>query len=236
MPKESRRSSRRSKKRAPKCRSRRSRRTHTRSYRASSQKESLQQRLQQQPFNIYKGDTVKLANRHLEEKHLNIFADACEHNILYECRFLDLSGNQISTNGIKNLAGKIKALPILETLKLSNNNIQDAGCSALAEAIDMGAMVNVAELNLGMNQISDDGVAALARAITPDNQGGMALAHCNTLTLTLNRIGDRGVEALCSALGRGALPVLKKLNISLNPVGLEGSRKAQNVILDRTPP
>ena len=56
------------------------------------------------------------------------------------------------------------ALPSLEYLFLGNNQIGDAGLSALAEAVGNGALPQLNRLVLSENAIGDIGISALASA------------------------------------------------------------------------
>ena len=52
-------------------------------------------------------------------------------------------------------------------------------------------MAGLTLLNLGNNQIDDFGMTAFAEAIKPVNEGGIgAMAQCQTLDLGGNQIGD----------------------------------------------
>ena len=57
------------------------------------------------------------------------------------------------------------ALASLEELHLQENEIGDAGCTALAEACGRGALANLSELCLYGNQIGHMGRTALAEAL-----------------------------------------------------------------------
>ena len=63
----------------------------------------------------------------------------------------------------------------LQTLWLNDNNIGDAGLTALAEAVESGALASLESLFLNGNGIGDEGMSALAKAITPDKDGKGAL-------------------------------------------------------------
>ena len=62
----------------------------------------------------------------------------------------------------------------LQTLWLNDNNIGDAGLTALAEAVESGALAQLTRLDLDNNRIGDAGLTALAEAIKPtaDNASG----------------------------------------------------------------
>ena len=64
-----------------------------------------------------------------------------------------------------------------QVLRLDENKIADAGLTALAKAVESGALDNLNKLFLSGNQISDAGLSALAKAITPGPSGKGALDH-----------------------------------------------------------
>ena len=53
----------------------------------------------------------------------------------------------------------------MQKLSLYNNKISDAGLTALAKAVESGALASLAVLDLQANQIGDAGVSALADAV-----------------------------------------------------------------------
>jgi len=108
------------------------------------------------------------------------------------------------------------ALDTLLTLRLSCNQIGDAGLSAFARALQptadlpAGALPRLRELSLHHNQIGEAGVAALARAC----EGGAApLAQLSELHLFNNALGSAGLEALARACRGGAWPQLSHLDL-----------------------
>ena len=114
---------------------------------------------------------------------------SCDLNMSFYARF--------SANG---------ALPQLETLLLSRNEIGDIGISALASACASGALPQLNRLVLSENAIGDVGLSSLAAAV-----GNGALASLDTLDLSENEIGEAGMTAFADAVGKGALASLKKI-------------------------
>ena len=91
----------------------------------------------------------------------------------------------------------------VQTLWLSNNKISDAGLTALAKAVESGALPQLKELSLDSNKIGDAGLTALAKAV----ESG-ALPQLKKLHLYKNQIGDVGMQALAGAVSKGALDKL----------------------------
>ena len=58
-----------------------------------------------------------------------------------------------------------------QVLRLSNNNIGDAGLTALAKAVESGALPQLKELGLGSNSIGDVGLSALADVVSRGGVG-----------------------------------------------------------------
>ena len=54
----------------------------------------------------------------------------------------------------------------VQELLLSNNKISDSGLTALAKAVESGALAQLTILSLRENQIGDSGVKALADAVS----------------------------------------------------------------------
>ena len=91
---------------------------------------------------------------------------------------------------------KRQVLKKLEVLRLDNNQIGDAGVTALAEAAGKGTLPQLKALFLNRNQIGDAGVMALAEAA-----GKGALPQLNTLYLSNNsNISQQAKDALKAAL------------------------------------
>ena len=63
----------------------------------------------------------------------------------------------------------------MQVLRLANNKIADAGLTALAKAVESGALAALETLELGITAIGDAGMSALAKAITPGPNGKGAL-------------------------------------------------------------
>ena len=61
-----------------------------------------------------------------------------------------------------------------QILRLDGNDIGDAGLTALAKAVESGALAQLTRLDLDTNRIGDAGLTALAEAIKPaaDNASG----------------------------------------------------------------
>jgi hypothetical protein len=85
-------------------------------------------------------------------------------------------------------------------LGLGGNQIGDAGLTALAKAVESGALASCQKLYLSANKIGEVGLSAFASACASG-----ALPALQELELHTNRIGDAGMSAFASACASGAL-------------------------------
>ena len=81
-----------------------------------------------------------------------------------------------------------------QTLELGSNQIGDAGLTALAKAVESGALASLQLLDLQVNQIGDAGLSSLAAAV-----GNGALASLETLAVDDEE--HPALEAACQARG-----------------------------------
>ena len=65
-------------------------------------------------------------------------------------------------------------------LDLGGNNIGDAGLTALAKAVESGALASCQELNLNSNHICDIGISALAEALGKGALDQLQVCWCPT--------------------------------------------------------
>ena len=125
---------------------------------------------------------------------------------------LDLVGNYIDVDGVRDLAGALVSVPGLTTLYLQNNSIGVDGARALAAALHH--VPQLTQLYLLGNDIGDAGARALARAL-------VSVPELTTLNLGSNRIGVDGARALAGALV--SVPELTTLYLGLNSIGDDGA-------------
>ena len=128
----------------------------------------------------------------------------------------DLEASRMGDAGASALAAALGrgALPRLKVLNLQRNFIGNAGLVALAPALRRLPVLE--DIVLWGNPFGDEGLAALvapppAAGATSPPKGG--LAKLKTLDLSDTKVADAGCNALASALGRGSLPALNKLNL-----------------------
>lgn len=108
---------------------------------------------------------------------------------------LDLSNNNIGADGAKSLASSLSCWTRLEDLRLSGNDLSEAGVQALFEA--------------GINGRNSTYNQTLSLDLTQTNcgvQGATAAVKCQTVTslrLFNNKLGSKGFEALVPLLQGG---------------------------------
>ena len=128
---------------------------------------------------------------------------------------LDLSGNDITIEGVKYLALALTNSNCkLNSLDLRVNNITDEGIEHLAEAL-MNSNCKLNSLDLSGNDITDEGAKHLAEALMNSN------CILNSLDLTFNIIIDEGVKHLAEALTNSNCK-LNSLGLSRNYISDEG--------------
>ena len=114
-------------------------------------------------------------------------ADVANH--LKNLKIINLSGNDITDDGLKALAGATKYLKNLENIELNNcKNITDVGLKAL---VDAGQLRNLSWLYLNDNQITDEGLKMLIHA---DH-----LRNLKHISLNNNLITNVGMRAVAVA-------------------------------------
>jgi hypothetical protein len=120
---------------------------------------------------------------------------------------LDLSNNQITSEGVSILALALNKNTTLKALSLLSNQVSDQGIHSLAKVLSLHNST-LTTLGLGSNEITDEGIQYLAQMLRT-NQTLLVL------TLQNNQISSRGVELLMDTLARSNKK-LAALNISSN--------------------
>ena len=100
----------------------------------------------------------------------------------------------------------------IQELRLYHNNIGDAGLTALAKAVESGALTKLTTLYLMNNKITDDGFATLMPLLKKDGK----LSGLTEFGIG-SGITDKGMKEFADILSMGALD---KLRVSWCPTAL----------------
>jgi len=122
---------------------------------------------------------------------------------------LDLSMNNITVIGIKELVSYFKRLGVLEFLDISNNMIGDDGIKILADNLTHVPKLNY--LDLSKNKIGDNGIISLANNLKH-------VLNLGNLYLDSNKISNKGALALINQLNITKIYILGLNNNQIKDV------------------
>lgn len=106
---------------------------------------------------------------------------------------IDLSENDFDLESLKQLTTSLQNIKSIETLLLSNSNIDDLMMEPIAHIITNSKLK---EISLSVNRITHVGVKQLCDALTLVRENNPAQTMPISLNLSLNPIGKRGILAL----------------------------------------
>jgi hypothetical protein len=118
---------------------------------------------------------------------------------------LQITQDEIDDEGAKNIADALKTNSSLHKLKLAYNKIGDEGAQALADMLKINTTLHT--LLFAFQEISDEGVKAIANALKVNTALG-------ELQLNNNDINDTGAEAIADTL---------KINTSLHALQISNN-------------
>jgi Ran GTPase-activating protein (RanGAP) involved in mRNA processing and transport len=121
---------------------------------------------------------------------------------------------------VSTMLGVPGILPLLEILRLDDNDLGAGGMAALGgtlSAASSDALRHVGKLYLQRNHLGNLGLKLLAKPLGAGGMPRLAEVH-----LAFNGIGDAGAHHLAAALAANGLPELTLLNLSRNEIGDEG--------------
>ena len=136
--------------------------------------------------------TINLSQEQLVDQDIPIIIEQAIEN--KQCTILDLTGNEITSEGAVLLADVLNKNVTLKELILYNNRLDDKGVRCLAFELSINNST-LKQLNLGFNEITDNGAQHLAQMLKTNR----TLTH---LWLHQNHIGDRGIQILAGVLAR----------------------------------
>jgi CheY-like chemotaxis protein len=104
------------------------------------------------------------------------------------------------------------AMPYLDRLDMSNNNLGDEGTTQLTRVISKRADVHLVDLKLSSNSIGSVGIETIMNKL---------LQHSIiSLSLDKNNIGDQGCQLVAASLQ--SMKSLSRLNLGFNQIGSRG--------------
>ena len=107
-----------------------------------------------------------------------------------------------------------KAMPFLDRLDMSNNNLGDDGTAQLTKAIaSKRSQVQVVDLKLSSNSIGSGGIETIMNKLLMKHE-------LLSLSLDKNAIGDQGCQLVAASLL--GMRSLSRLNLSFNQIGSRG--------------
>lgn len=162
--------------------------------------------------------SLKAAGNGFNRHDALTFADAIRF-YRFSLRVLDLSHNELETDGGKHLGPAIAANDTLETLDLSWNHLAYDGIKAVAEGLKENTSIK--KLNVSWNGIGDDGALCVVQAATINETLEM-------LHMDANRIGPQGLSKVLKNLSGNK--ILRELKMSKNPITTMGPQCALQVI------
>lgn len=136
---------------------------------------------------------------------------------------LNLSSNNFGPKGANALVSFLevtrrsvvhKAMPFLDRLDVSNNNLGDDGVAQLTRAIaSKKTQVHIVDLKLSSNAIGPGGIETIMNKL-------LSKHDLQSLSLDKNCIGDQGCQLVAASLQ--SLRSLSRLNLSFNQIGSRG--------------
>lgn len=104
------------------------------------------------------------------------------------------------------------AMPYLDRLDMSNNNLGDEGTTQLTRVVSKRADVHLVDLKLSSNSIGSVGIETIMNKL---------LQHSIiSLSLDKNNIGDQGCQLVAASLQ--SMKSLSRLNLGFNQIGSRG--------------
>ena len=132
---------------------------------------------------------------------------------------LNISENEITSNGAKEIATAIRVNTTLEKLDLSCNALSDDGAGAIIDSLQFNNSLQ--ELNISKNKITSEGVKKIATAIRVNTT-------LEKLDLSCNEIANDGVSFISD--GFKSNNSLQEVNISRNKITSEGAQYISDAI------
>lgn len=158
--------------------------------------------------------TISFKNAEVNDKVCGLIAQVVKEN--EHIKTVSLSGNLITSVGVKELVCALRRNISVTKLDLSNNKLRDDGVKVLSQVFS--DHTNLEAVNLSGNGITDEGVTHFVDGLlksTKENNGSVHyLPH---IDLSYNLVGDEGCEQLKRLCG---------LNNTILSINLESNKIA----------
>ncbi len=130
---------------------------------------------------------------------------------------IDISSNMLGLEGITPFTDLLEgrghqAMPLLDRLNVSNNQIGDDGLAKITRAIAKRRQKSIVDLHLSFNDIGPGGTGTLMNKLLSQN--------VVTLSLDNNLLGDAGCQLVAASLT--SMHHLSRLDLSFNQIGSRG--------------
>ncbi|XP_060072073.1 leucine-rich repeat-containing protein 74A-like [Ylistrum balloti] len=162
--------------------------------------------------------SLKASGNQFNRNDALLFAQAIQF-YRFSLRVLDLSHNDLESEGGQHLGPAIAANDTLEILDISWNHLAYDGIKAIADGLKENTSIKT--LNLSWNGIGDEGALCVVQAANMNET-------LEVLQMDANRIGPIGLSNLLKQLASNK--VLLELKISKNPITTLGPESALQVI------
>jgi hypothetical protein len=158
-------------------------------------------------------ESIKMIMCYLSDENMVTLAHACQRGALPNVLSLDLDWNAIGGIDATAVADVCTTLPLLTTLYLGGNCLDDEGIGILLLACR--ALRFLERLHIDANYIGDAGIKSISDT-------GTTVASLRSLYLNRNSIGIGGIRSFVSNCVLGALPLLEILRLDDNRFGDDG--------------
>jgi hypothetical protein len=209
------------------------------------------------------GSGISLADCSISGQGLEIITKAVSSQKFMSRFNIDLSENYFGDEGAKMIAEIFKSENYTSKIKInfSYNSINDKGAKMIANALISKNGKTGVNINLGTNPIGIEGWTAIAKALishvwkekveigfssnTIGNESAQIIASVLTsktkkfeagvyIDIRYNSIDDTGAKAIADLLGSPDCPQAVEINLTGNPIGIEGIEALVNAMKKNT--
>ncbi|CAM4841300.1 unnamed protein product [Rotaria magnacalcarata] len=161
---------------------------------------------------------VDLSHNEIGSEGLEYIVDSLKFNTTVQ--MLSLGWNNIGDEGIRHIVDLLSYSKSLTGLYLQRNGITETGAQLLALALKSNETINT--LNIGCNPIGPEGAKYIAGVL-------MANKTITVLNMSENSLGDLGAQYMAKAIKLNTS--LTKLNLQNNGIGSHGAKHLFNALI-----